>query len=109
MDAEEALRIGLVDQVVPDADVYRAATRLAGQFVSGPALALRAARVSRALRRYRNVRQCAGLQAGGEGGRTCAGHNGRSCCSMYWCRTLMGAPPADPAKYDPDRSRFARQ
>ena len=44
MDAEEALRIGLVDQVVPDADVYRAATTLAGQFVSGPALALRAAK-----------------------------------------------------------------
>src|SRR5208282_3981471 len=39
-----ALRIGLVDQVVPDAEVYRAATTLAGQFVSGPALALRAAK-----------------------------------------------------------------
>jgi len=38
VDAEEALRIGLVDQVVPDADVYGAATRFAGQsFVaSGP-------------------------------------------------------------------------
>ena len=44
VDTEEALRIGLVDQVVPDADVYRAATRFAGQFVSGPALALRAAK-----------------------------------------------------------------
>ena len=44
MDSEEALRIGLVDQVVPDADVYQAATRLARQFVSGPALALRAAK-----------------------------------------------------------------
>jgi enoyl-CoA hydratase/carnithine racemase len=44
VDSEEALRIGLVDQVVPDADVYHAATRLAGQFVSGPALALRAAK-----------------------------------------------------------------
>jgi len=44
VDAEEALRIGLVDQVVPDADVYGAATRFAGQFVSGPALALRAAK-----------------------------------------------------------------
>jgi enoyl-CoA hydratase/carnithine racemase len=44
VDTEEALRIGLVDQVVPDADVYHAATRLAGQFVSGPALALRAAK-----------------------------------------------------------------
>jgi hypothetical protein len=32
--------------------------------------------------RYLKVRQCAGLQAGGEGGRTCAGHDGRSCCSM---------------------------
>jgi len=28
---------------------------------------------------------------------------------MYWRRTLIGAPPADPAKYDPDHSRFARQ
>ena len=44
MDTDEALRIGLVDQVVPDAEVYRAAARLAGQFVSGPALALRAAK-----------------------------------------------------------------
>ena len=44
VDSEEALRIGLVDQVVPDADVYHAAARLARQFVSGPALALRAAK-----------------------------------------------------------------
>jgi enoyl-CoA hydratase/carnithine racemase len=44
IDADEALRIGLVDQVVPDADVYAAATSLAGQFVPGPALALRAAK-----------------------------------------------------------------
>ena len=29
VDAGEALRIGLVDQVVPDGDVYDAATRLA--------------------------------------------------------------------------------
>jgi len=48
VDTDEALRIGLVDQVVPDAEVYRAATGLAGQFVSGPALA----RVSRGRRRY---------------------------------------------------------
>ena len=44
VDAEEALRIGLVDQVVPDGDVYDAATRLAAQFCSGPAQALRAAK-----------------------------------------------------------------
>jgi enoyl-CoA hydratase len=44
VDAEEALRIGLVDQVVPDADVYDAATRLAAQFCAGPAQALRAAK-----------------------------------------------------------------
>lgn len=43
-DAEEALRIGLVDQVVPDAEVYKAAARLARQFASGPAHALRAAK-----------------------------------------------------------------
>jgi enoyl-CoA hydratase/carnithine racemase len=44
MDAGRASELGLVDQVVPDADVYRLASRLAGQFVSGPALALRAAK-----------------------------------------------------------------
>ena len=44
VDAEEALRIGLVDQVVPDGDVYDAATRLAAQFCTGPAQALRAAK-----------------------------------------------------------------
>jgi enoyl-CoA hydratase/carnithine racemase len=44
VDAEEALRIGLVDQVVPDGDVYDAATRLAAQFCAGPARALRAAK-----------------------------------------------------------------
>jgi len=42
--AQEALSIGLADRVVPDADVYQAACELAGQFTSGPALALRAAK-----------------------------------------------------------------
>ncbi|HEY5822299.1 MAG TPA: enoyl-CoA hydratase-related protein [Propionibacteriaceae bacterium] len=42
--AEEALRIGLVDQVVPAADVMPTALAWAGQFVGGPALALRAAK-----------------------------------------------------------------
>jgi enoyl-CoA hydratase/carnithine racemase len=44
LDAEEASRIGLVDEVVPDADVYTTATRLAGRFVAGPPHALRAAK-----------------------------------------------------------------
>jgi len=44
VDAGEALQIGLVDQVVPDGDVYDAATRLAAQFRAGPAQALRAAK-----------------------------------------------------------------
>ena len=34
---------------------------------------------------------------------------GRFCCSMYCRRTLNGAPPTDPAKYEPDHSRLARQ
>ena len=34
---------------------------------------------------------------------------GGFCCSMYWRRTLIGAPPTDPAKYEPDHSRFALQ
>jgi enoyl-CoA hydratase/carnithine racemase len=42
--AEEALRIGLVDKVVPADDVYSAAREMAAQFVGGPALALRAAK-----------------------------------------------------------------
>jgi len=42
--AQEAVAIGLVDRVVPDSDVYEAAVELAGQFATGPALALRAAK-----------------------------------------------------------------
>jgi enoyl-CoA hydratase/carnithine racemase len=42
--AEEALAIGLVDQVVPDAEVYDAARALVARYASGPALALRAAK-----------------------------------------------------------------
>jgi enoyl-CoA hydratase/carnithine racemase len=42
--AEEALAIGLVDQVVPPEEVYAAALRLAARFVGGPAYALRAAK-----------------------------------------------------------------
>jgi enoyl-CoA hydratase/carnithine racemase len=44
VDAEEALRIGLVDRVVPADDVYTVARELAARFVAGPALALRAAK-----------------------------------------------------------------
>jgi enoyl-CoA hydratase len=42
--AAEALNIGLVDKVVPDAEVYRAACELAARFAGGPAVALRAAK-----------------------------------------------------------------
>jgi len=42
--ATEALAIGLADLVVPDADVYQAAKGLAGRFVAGAPLALRAAK-----------------------------------------------------------------
>ena len=42
--ADEAQRIGLVDQVVPDDQVYAAAHALAARFVGGPAYALRAAK-----------------------------------------------------------------
>jgi enoyl-CoA hydratase/carnithine racemase len=42
--ADEALQIGLVDRVVPAADVYATARTWAGQFTSGPAYALRAAK-----------------------------------------------------------------
>jgi enoyl-CoA hydratase/carnithine racemase len=44
VDATEALTIGLVDWVVPAADVYATARDWAAQFVNGPSLALRAAK-----------------------------------------------------------------
>ena len=42
--ADEALAIGLVDKVVPDEEVYAAATELAARYAEGPAVALRAAK-----------------------------------------------------------------
>ncbi len=42
--ADEALAIGLADQVVPDAAVYQAAKDLVARYAAGPALALRAAK-----------------------------------------------------------------
>ena len=44
VSAAEALSIGLVDQVVPDADVYSAAVGMVKRYAAGPALALRAAK-----------------------------------------------------------------
>ena len=44
VDAEEALRIGLADRVVPAPDVYAAAVELVKPYVTGPAMALRAAK-----------------------------------------------------------------
>jgi enoyl-CoA hydratase/carnithine racemase len=46
VDAEEALRIGLVDRVVAPDDVYSAAREMAARYVEGPALALRAAKAA---------------------------------------------------------------
>jgi len=42
--AEEALEIGMVDAVVPDAEVYEAAVAMARKFAAGPPLALAAAK-----------------------------------------------------------------
>jgi len=44
--ADEALRIGLVDAVVPASDVYPAARDLVSRYVSGPPAALRAAKAA---------------------------------------------------------------
>ena len=46
VDAAESLQIGLVDKVVPAADVYDAAVAWASQFSRGAAMALRAAKES---------------------------------------------------------------
>jgi enoyl-CoA hydratase/carnithine racemase len=42
--ADEALAIGLVDKVVPDAEVHQAAVELVARYRTGPAVALRAAK-----------------------------------------------------------------
>lgn len=44
IDAEEALRIGLADRVVPAAELFEVAQEWARQFVGGPVMALRAAK-----------------------------------------------------------------
>jgi enoyl-CoA hydratase/carnithine racemase len=44
VDAEEALRIGLADRVAPAAEVYDTAVRMVQPYVTGPTLALRAAK-----------------------------------------------------------------
>jgi enoyl-CoA hydratase/carnithine racemase len=46
VDAQEALRIGLADKVVPAADVYAEAVKMARAYVGGPAQALRAAKLA---------------------------------------------------------------
>jgi enoyl-CoA hydratase len=46
VDAQEALDIGLVDAVVPAAEVYTAALAMAGKLAKGPALALAAAKAA---------------------------------------------------------------
>ncbi len=42
--AAEALQIGLVDKLVPDAEVYQAARGLVARYATGPAVAIRAAK-----------------------------------------------------------------
>jgi len=46
VDAAEALAIGLVDRVVPAAEVYEAARALVRPYLTGPAQALRAAKLA---------------------------------------------------------------
>jgi enoyl-CoA hydratase/carnithine racemase len=46
VDAQEALRIGLVDRVVPAGEVYQAAVELVRPYLTGPAQALRAAKLA---------------------------------------------------------------
>jgi enoyl-CoA hydratase/carnithine racemase len=46
VDAEEALRIGLADRVAPAAEVYATAVAMLRPYVTGPALALRAAKLA---------------------------------------------------------------
>jgi hypothetical protein len=48
-------------------------------------------------RRYQVVRQCVGVQAGGEGGRILAHPDSRFCCSTYWRTTEIRSSPREPA------------
>jgi enoyl-CoA hydratase/carnithine racemase len=60
VDADEALRIGLVDRVVPAAEVYPTALELAVRLARGPALALAAAKA--AINGGLNIDLASGLQ-----------------------------------------------
>ncbi len=46
VDAQEALRIGLADRVAPAAEVYATAVEMLRPYTTGPALALRAAKLA---------------------------------------------------------------
>ena len=46
VDAGEALRIGLADRVAPAAEVYATAVEMLRPYTTGPALALRAAKLA---------------------------------------------------------------
>jgi enoyl-CoA hydratase/carnithine racemase len=46
VDAQEALRIGLADRVVPAAEVYDTAVEMLRPYTTGPAMALRAAKLA---------------------------------------------------------------
>ncbi len=46
VDAQEALRIGLADRVAPAAEVYATAVEMLRPYATGPALALRAAKLA---------------------------------------------------------------
>jgi enoyl-CoA hydratase/carnithine racemase len=46
VDADEALRIGLADRVAPADEVYATAVEMLRAYTSGPALALRAAKLA---------------------------------------------------------------
>ena len=46
VDADEALRIGLADQVVESGELYEAAVSLVRPYLTGPAHALRAAKLA---------------------------------------------------------------
>jgi hypothetical protein len=94
--AAEALRIGLVDEVVPDADVYDAATRLAAQFVGGPAQALRAAK--QAIDEGLGLDLDAGLEV-----------EGLHSSALFAPRTRNSAWTASAEQSGPGKARFARR
>lgn len=100
------LRPGLTEAEAADVLWTLTAPELADRFVRRRGWSLDRYLVSASAPPFRAVVR--GGRGSPRSGRACPGRDG-SCCSMYCPTTLSGAPLTDPAKYEADHSRCARQ